>query len=116
MQGRRKNNAVLSAEELSAVRDALRESVAVTSLRSTARELKMSPTGLQGFIDGATPYVKTSRRARAWYAAWSFRRGATDEADEAAIGVLVSTIGEERRGTATEELRQTVARLRGGGA
>ena len=110
----RKIDSGLGAEELVDVRDALRERVAMTSLRGTARELKMSPTGLSGFIDGTTLYIKTARRARAWYAAWSSRRGATDEADEIAIGVLVSTIGEERRGAATEELRETIARLRCG--
>jgi hypothetical protein len=112
MPGKRKLQQPVQPEEFASIRAALRESVEVHSLRGTARELSMSPTGLRGVIDGNMPYVKTLRRARAWYATWLFRHGATDKADELAISVLVSTMEEEDREGAAEQLRQKVAQLR----
>lgn len=37
------------------------------SLRQTAREVGMSPTGLSNFLNGAKPYTPTVRKLRAWY-------------------------------------------------
>src|SRR4028118_2013034 len=56
--------------KLDMIRGALRQRIAETSLRATARELGMSPTGLQQMIEGASPYKKTVDRITAWYAAW----------------------------------------------
>jgi len=37
------------------------------SLRQAAREIGMSPTGVQKFIDGSQPYLSTVRELREWY-------------------------------------------------
>ncbi len=37
-----------------------------TSLRQAAREIGMSPTGLQKFLHGGEPYVKTVRKLSLW--------------------------------------------------
>ena len=52
------------------LREAVIEAVAVSSLRAVARQIRMSPTGLSKFIDGAAPYNPTIRRLRQWHEAW----------------------------------------------
>ena len=52
--------------EIEEFRVMLDAAVRRTSLRSTAREISMSPTGLRGFLDGAVPYVKTVAAIRDW--------------------------------------------------
>jgi hypothetical protein len=48
-------------------RAALRQAIARSTLRSVAREVGMSPSGLQNFLDGSNPYGKTRERLRLWY-------------------------------------------------
>lgn len=50
-----------------ALRDAVRARIQATSLRRTAREVGLSPSGLQGFLDGAHSYGPTLDRLREWY-------------------------------------------------
>lgn len=57
-----------AADELDTVIEAARGAVRRRSLRTVAREIGMSPTGLRGLLDGASPYDKTRDRLRAWYA------------------------------------------------
>ncbi len=52
---------------LDRVRDVLAERVDAHSLRRVAREVGMSPSGLQKFLDGATPYSSTRRKLERWY-------------------------------------------------
>jgi hypothetical protein len=101
-------------QELRHVREALAESIDVFGLRATARELKMSPTGLSNLVDGTVPYGKTIRRVRAWYAQWHQRHGQPDVADEMALRVLVATVPEERRAAAVEQLAELLGKLRRG--
>lgn len=49
------------------VREAVRQAVENASVRSVARDIGMSPTGLQQFIIGATPYLRTFRKIQNWY-------------------------------------------------
>lgn len=100
--------------DVETVRSALRQRIEVTSLRTAAREVGMSPTGLRGFVDGSDPYVKTVRRARAWFARLQFHGGRGDLADAHAIEVLVAPLSEEHREAAREWLRSAVHRLRRG--
>jgi hypothetical protein len=74
----------------------------------------MSPSGLRNFIDGAVPYGKTVRRARAWYAQWSQRHGSLDVADRVAIMVLVATVPGETRQAAANQLESVIASWRRG--
>jgi len=48
-------------------RAALRQTIARSTLRAVAREVGMSPSGLQNFLDGSNPYGKTRERLRLWY-------------------------------------------------
>ena len=70
-------------EELSRIRAAIVQEADRSSLRAVAREVGMTPSGLQGFLDGANPYGRTGGRLRAWYYQWQNGRGLTpDTADE----------------------------------
>lgn len=55
-------------EELRVIREALEAAVARLSLRGVAREVGMTPTGLQGVLDGTHPYGKTWDKLRVWFA------------------------------------------------
>lgn len=48
-------------------REAVRQAIAGSTLRAVAKEVGMSPTGLQKFLDGTNPYGKTKERLRFWY-------------------------------------------------
>ena len=111
-KGKEARRTDVDAGELQLIRNALAESTEVRGLRATARELRMSASGLRNFIEGTAPYGKTLRRAQAWYAEWSHRHGSLDVADETAIRVLVATVPEERRQRAAERLEALIERLR----
>ena len=73
------------------LRTAVIERVERTSLRSAAREIGMSPTGLKKFLDGNMPYTKTIHRLRRWYLQHTAqkREELSDEDAFAALRVLV---------------------------
>lgn len=52
---------------LEPLREAVAKKVEARSLRQVAREVGMSPTGLQKFLAGATPYSATRRKLERWY-------------------------------------------------
>jgi len=82
------------------VRRAMRNRVDATSLRDLARDLGMSPSGLQNFLDGVTP-----RRKGPIFMEWFLKAGArwTDENAvlAAAVEVVVAHASHDRR----EDLR-----------
>ena len=49
------------------IRAALQARVHATSLRGVAREVGMTPSGLQKVLDGGGSYPKTLQKFRAWY-------------------------------------------------
>lgn len=49
------------------IRRAIREAIAATGLRETARAVGISTPGLVQFLDGATPRSPTLALLRAWY-------------------------------------------------
>ena len=102
----------VAAPGVEALREALRQHILRTSLRTAAREVGMSPTGLRGFVDGASPYVKTLRRTQAWYAHREMYEGDPDVAEAHAIEVLVASVPEARRGLARAQLAAMIAELR----
>jgi hypothetical protein len=69
----------LPAEEalIPTLRAFARSRVERTSLRQVAREVGMSPSGLDKFLAGAMPYRKTRRKLEAWYT-----RGAAFDVDD----------------------------------
>lgn len=78
------------------VRRAMRNRVNATSLRDLARDLAMSPSGLQNFLDGVTPRSKGPV-----FMEWFLKAGArwTDENAvlAAAIEVVVAHAEHDRR-------------------
>jgi hypothetical protein len=55
--------------QLIGVRAALARRIEETSLRHVAREVGMSPSGLQKFLDGSDPYTATRHKLERWYVA-----------------------------------------------
>jgi hypothetical protein len=48
-------------------RAAVRDAIARSTLRTVAKDVGMSPSGLQNFLNGTNPYGKTRERLRVWY-------------------------------------------------
>jgi hypothetical protein len=89
------------------LRQAARLYVDATSLRHAARDIGMSPTGLRGFIDGADPYIKTTRKLTEWYIREIQNRNAelSHDSATAALSLLVQHFpAGEREKTAGEVL------------
>lgn len=89
------------------LREAARLYVDATSLRHAARDIGMSPTGLRGFLDGADPYVKTTRKLTEWYVREIKNRQVelTTESASAALSLLLKHFPPgHREQTATEIL------------
>jgi hypothetical protein len=57
----------VSLEMLHLIRNSVQQAVQEGSLRSVARQIAMSPMGLQHFLNGVTPYRATARKLRRWY-------------------------------------------------
>lgn len=94
----------------------LRETAAArvenTSLRSVAREIGMSPTGLKKFLLGTAPYSPTLRRLRNWYVQYaSLQAGEVVSEDaSAALAVLVHDLSPDPRRETAACLIDCVAR------
>jgi hypothetical protein len=94
----------------------LRETAAArvenTSLRSVAREIGMSPTGLKKFLLGTAPYSPTLRRLRNWYVQYaSLQEGGVDlQVATAAVAVLVHDLAPDPRAETAACLIDCVAR------
>lgn len=52
---------------LARIREAIAARVHDSSLRQAARDLGVTPTGLQYFLDGGAPQGRTRRKFEAWY-------------------------------------------------
>lgn len=81
-------------------RIALKDAIALTSLRAVARQVGMSPTGLTKFLDGTNPYGPTIERVRIWY---YYRAGVQQTAPDEIISALrrfVVTLPEPNTGVA----------------
>jgi hypothetical protein len=92
----------------------LRETVALrvqaTSLGTVARQVGMSPTGLEKFLAGEMPYSRSRQRLQEWWVKQSARprSDVTMEGVEVAIGALVRDLPAEHR---VEAIRRVVAAL-----
>ncbi|HEX6911358.1 MAG TPA: hypothetical protein VF142_13220 [Longimicrobium sp.] len=97
--------------------DRLREAVTIrvqaTSLRSVARQVGMSPSGLDKFLTGGMPYQKSRRKLFDWLHRERNNLGADLTADgiAAALGSLVRDLPPERRERALEALLETLRGL-----
>lgn len=100
-----------SADELDEIREALRHAVHTRSLRSVAREVGVSPTGLYGVIKGAEPYSKTYEKLVLWYAGYLAEVPSQGEPSPAALAGLLRTL--LRRVPQREQHRAFVRVLKG---
>lgn len=97
MQSLQATNELDSTHEgptINALRRAIYSRVRETSLRSTARHLGVTATGLQGFIDGAKPYRRTLDKYLAWYLTEAANLPPS-KAREVALDVLLLGIPDE---------------------
>lgn len=95
------------------MREALAARVEATSLRHVAREVGMSPTGLQKVLGGADSYSRTRRKLERWYVREAARYGGGLDAAavSAALRVAVQDLTPARRG---ETLDRLLAELEAG--
>ncbi len=72
------------------LRQAASWSVSAASLRQTAREVGMSPSGLQKFLDGSGPHPATRKKLEQWY----LRGGRVPDVQSvlSSLGVLVQDL------------------------
>ena len=85
-------------------------SVELYGLRPTARELALSPTGLNNLLVGTNPYSKTASLMRTWYADWLLRESPLDEAGELTLEVLANSVAPEQRQQLTTDVRALLRR------
>jgi hypothetical protein len=107
------------SERSSTALERLRETVAIrvqaTSLRAVARQVGMSPTGLEKFLSGGTPYSRSRAKLQEW---WE-REGARPRSDitgdgiAVAIGALVRDLRPEHRPDAMRGLILTLREMYG---
>lgn len=94
----------------------LRETAAArvenTSLRSVAREIGMSPTGLKKFLQGTAPYSPTLRRLRSWYVQYAAVQDGNVGLEDAtaALNVLVHDLAPDPRQVTAGCLLECVGR------
>lgn len=100
-------NGVIPLDEL---RQVIEARLAVVSLRALAREVGMSPTGLQKFIDGSVPYLPTRQKLERWLVreVAAGRVQMSPSAAIAALEVLVRDLPARRRKRARTEVVRTL--------
>ena len=97
--------------------DRLREAVTIrvqaTSLRSVARQVGMSPSGLDKFLSGGMPYQKSRRKLFDWLSRERGNLGAEHTVDgvAAALASLVRDLPPDRRERALHALLDTLRGL-----
>jgi len=88
----------------------LRETVALrvqaTSLRAVARQVGMSPSGLEKFLSGGTPYSRSRQKLQDWWEREGSRPRSevSTEGIEVAVGALVRDLPVEFRAEAVQRL------------
>jgi hypothetical protein len=95
----------------------LRETVAVrvqaSSLRAVAKQVGMSPTGLEKFLGGSTPYARSRQKLHDWWV----REGARPRSDmtaggvEIAMGALLRDLPPEYRDESMRRLVRSLVRV-----
>ncbi|HEX5726795.1 MAG TPA: hypothetical protein VFX98_15070 [Longimicrobiaceae bacterium] len=97
---------------VAAIRSAVDEAVRARSLRSVARQVGLSPTGLRNFLNGRAPYSNTLRKLNAWYLEHELdRRVFSDPVARAALAVLLEAIPQARQPRAAARLLDSLAEV-----
>jgi len=88
------------------LRQVVNARLATTSLRALAREVGMSPSGLQKFVDGSAPYLPTREKLERWYVREAAERRVDRGVETvlAALRVLVGELPAARQGRALSDL------------
>lgn len=94
-----------TGDTVSRVREAVERAVATDGLRPVAREVGMSPSGLQKFLGGGRPYATTWRKLRDWHEKVDPSPPAPAAADMM-LGPLLGDFPPSRRDTLRRELVQ----------
>lgn len=96
---------------IAVLRETARLRVQAKSLRKAAKEIGLSPTGLQGFLDGSDPYAPTIQKLLEWYVQEEVRKAIqlSPETADAALTLLVRHLPEPQRASAIRHLLQTLA-------
>jgi hypothetical protein len=94
-------------EEIALFRDVVGAAVSRTSLRGTARQIGMSPTGVRGFLNGSRPYGKTVEKMREWVA--TSPEAKTDLLPQTALALLRRILGNVPRVEQREALVELLA-------
>ncbi|HEX2094230.1 MAG TPA: hypothetical protein VHG28_17635 [Longimicrobiaceae bacterium] len=84
---------------LDELRQVILARLATMSLRGVARDVGMSPSGLQKFVDGSIPYLPTRQKLERWYVRESARSGGEMSAEVAlaALYLLLNDLPPGRR-------------------
>lgn len=93
------------------IREALELRVEQTSLRSTAREVGLSPSGLRKFLDGANPYSPTELKLQRWYVRETrpdYGSALTAAGAENALRILTQDIPSSRRDEVVERIHRVL--------
>lgn len=98
---------------ISRLREAVTIRVQATSLRSVARQVGLSPSGLDKFLAGGMPYQKSRRKLFDWLHRERNNLGAdlTVDGIAAALGALVRDLPPDRRERALNTLLATLQDL-----
>jgi hypothetical protein len=100
----------MEENELNAIRAELASALERESLRSVARDVGMTPSGLAKVVASATPYAKTRRLLHAW--SERRRAGGREREVDAALDVLLRELDPAQREEARESIRRTLGELR----
>jgi hypothetical protein len=96
------------------LRETVQTRVRASSLRAVAREVGMSPSGLEKFLSGGNPYSGTRRKLYNW---WLRSQGEptvprlSSEAADGALRLLLQDVAPERRDEILAELVRTLRDL-----
>ncbi|MGQ0560631.1 MAG: hypothetical protein ACT443_02005 [Gemmatimonadota bacterium] len=84
---------------LGELRDVVAARVEAESLRRVARQVGMSPSGLQKFLDGASPYSATRQRLERWYVreTATYRAAVSEDSALAALAILIRDLPASER-------------------
>jgi hypothetical protein len=93
------------------LRAAVQARVEATSRRATAREIGLTPRGLELFIAGAKPQAKTVAKLLAWYEQYVAAADGPPISEADAIRVLLRPIPRELRQQARERITELLGQL-----
>jgi hypothetical protein len=93
------------------LREAVQAQVEAASRRAIAREIGLTPRGLELFLAGAKPQAKTLAKLLAWYAQHIAFADGPPISEAEAIRVLLRPIPREARQQARERLVRSLAAL-----